>query len=209
MTTCPACGAKFKTGAEPIEPEEGSFDSPPAMVAVTVSKRKRVVNFIVGFLAFFGVLLFIAVIYAFVETAKEEIEAGGSYSTNEAYREEGHKPEEVYTGDITLSMDISDYSVITWSEEPKLQWGETEWNSDMLMIHAKIHNNGERDISYLSFSFDIVWETNDEPKYASASVRDLFAGQDEYLTQSVYIYLPKTYGDIKEIKLTEVRVQYD
>jgi hypothetical protein len=216
-TTCPACGAKFKTGAEPIDTDTyeegsfnapGSFDAPPATAAI--SAKKRTVSFITGFFCFFGVILFIGVIYGFVQVAKEEIETGGSsYADNVAYREEGHTPYEEYAGDIVLTADISDYNVISWSEEPKLIWGDSEWNSDTLMIYGKIHNNSEKDIDAVNFSFDIVWETDEEPKYASASVYDLFAGQDEYVDDEVYVYLPKTYDDVKEIKLTEVRIQYN
>jgi hypothetical protein len=172
-TTCPACGAKFKSGAEPIDTDTyeegscnapGSFDAPPT--ETVISGKKRAVSFITGFLCFFGVILFIGVIYGFVQIAKEEIETGGSggYVSSEAYREEGHKPYEEYAGDIVFTADISDYNVISWSEEPK---------------------------------------------YASASVYDLFAGQDEYVDDEVYVYLPKTYDDVKEIKLTEVRIQYN
>jgi hypothetical protein len=48
-----------------------------------------------------------------------------------------------------------------------------------------------------------------EPKYVSASVYDLFAGQDEYVDDDLWVYLPMTYDDVKEIKLTGIDISYE
>jgi hypothetical protein len=215
MTVCPACGAAFKTGAEPIESTEFDGepgyetpdDNPPKKAKKT--KKYKPVSTAVGILAFIGAFFIFVFVVAMVETAKDEIESSGSYEYSEFYKEEGHSPNELYTGDAVIEADISDYNVISWSEEPVLQWGEFDFNADTLIIHAKIHNNSDKDIKTLSFSFDIVWKDGTEPKYMSANVHDLFAGQDEYIDDEILIYQPRTYDDIEKIKITEVRISYE
>jgi uncharacterized Zn finger protein (UPF0148 family) len=215
-TVCPACGAAFKTGAEPIESTD--FDDEPGYdpaedetpKRAKNTKKKKRVSTAVGILIFIAAFIIFVFFVALVETAKDEIEYGGSsYEYSDFYKEEGHSPNELYTGDAVIEADISDYNVISWSEEPVLQWGEYDFNADTLIIHAKIHNNSEKDIKTLSFSFDIVWKDGSEPKYMSANVHDLFAGQDEYIDDEILIYLPKTYNDIEKIKITEVRISYE
>jgi hypothetical protein len=222
---CPTCGASFSTGAKPIENNKPPYEGDPDEEyepddyepTVTVKKKQKTVKpgqMALGILAFIGAFFIFVFVVAMVEIAKEEIETvdgnGNSGNYDDLYKEEGHAIGEAYTGAITLSADISDYeNVISFAEEPKLQWGDGAYNSDTLMIHAKVHNESDKDISYLSFSFDIVWKDDTPAKYMSASVYDLFAGQDEYIDDSVFIYEPKTYDDIKEIKLTEVRISYE
>jgi uncharacterized Zn finger protein (UPF0148 family) len=204
-SSCPACGAKLKTGAEPIDTDTYESEISQPETAATKPKKKKAVSTVVGILAFLGAFFVFLMIVGFVEMSKESIDTESSYYSADPYKEEGHAPGEAYTGDITLSMDVSDYSIISWTEEPALVWGDY----DALKIYGKIHNNSERDIRSLSFSFDIVWKTDMEPKYASASVYDLFAGQDEYVDSDLWVYLPMTYEDVQEIKLTEVRIAYE
>jgi hypothetical protein len=208
VAACPTCGAAFRTGAEPIESTE--IEEEPKTTPKKVKKRKPI-NTFVGVLAFIGAMCVFIFFVIMVEVAKDEIEYSNSNSGSygEFYKEEGHTAAEKYTGDIIITADISDYNVISWSEEPSLQWGDADYNADNLMLHAKIHNNSDKDIKTLSFSLDIVWKDGTEPKYMSANVHDLFAGQDEYIDDEILIYLPKTYADIKEIKLTEVRISYE
>jgi hypothetical protein len=233
QTVCPACGAALKTGAQPIDPAditptptyEGDPDEeyePPdadyfPSVQIKVKKKRSVfANVLIGVFTTMGVLFTLIFVAAMIDISNDEA-IGASNGTgdgnyghyDELYKEDGHTPGEAYTGEITLEADISDYSVISWSEEPKLQWGESSYDCNTLMITGKVHNNSDKDIRTLSFSFDIVWKDGAEPKYMSASVYDLFAGQDEYIDDSVYIYEPKTYEDIKEIKIKEVRISYE
>jgi hypothetical protein len=199
-TSCPACGATLKTGAEPIDTDTYEPEKEPVP-----AKRKKAAKTIVGILAFLGAFFIFVIVVAFVEMSKENVTIEGSYYMNDPYKEEGHAPGEAYTGDIVLSMDVSDNSIISWTEEPKLVWGDY----DALKIQGKIHNNSDRDIRYLTFSCDIVWKTDMEPRYTSASVYDLFAGQDEYVDTDLWVYLPMTYDDVMEIKLTGIDINYE
>jgi hypothetical protein len=230
QTACPTCGAPFKTGAEPrsaddakpAAPYEGDPDEEyepdyePVKVVYQKAKKFSFGKFVLGFFAVFGVFFVIIFVAAMIDISNDEAIGasngtgnGNSGHYDEIYKEEGHSPGESYTGDIKLSIDISDYNVISWSEEPVLKWGENSYDCDTLIIKAKVHNNSEKDIEHLDFSFDIVWKDGTEPKYMSAWVSDLFAGQDEYIDESVFIYEPKTFDDIQEIKLTEVSISYE
>ncbi|MDR0903524.1 MAG: hypothetical protein LBM59_02715 [Ruminococcus sp.] len=208
-TTCPACGAKLKTGASPIDTDTYDYDDEPVAVVETIAappKKKKAVSTVVGILAFLGAFFIFLIVVAFVENAKETINSEGSYYLNDPYKEEGHKAGEEYAGDIILSMDVSDYSIISWTEEPKLVWSDY----DALKISGKIHNNSDRDIRSLTFGCSIVWKDADmETKYYSASVYNLFAGQDELVDENLWIYLPMTYDDVTEIKLTSVDINYE
>jgi hypothetical protein len=235
QTVCPACGAALKTGAQPKDPAditptpppvyEGDPDEEyeppeadyfPSSQRKNKKKRSTFANVVIGVFATVGILFTLIFVAAMIDISNDEAIGasngtgdGNSGHYDEIYKEEGHTPGEAYTGDITLEADISDYNVISWSEEPKLQWGANSYDCDTLSIHGKVHNNSDKDIRALSFSFDIVWKDGAEPKYMSASVYDLFALQDEYIDESVYIYEPKTFEDIKEIKITEVRISYE
>jgi hypothetical protein len=233
QTVCPACGAALKTGAAPIDsaPPVSTYEGDPdeeyeppeadrfpssGKKGKTKKKKSKAFSTVTAVLAMFG-FCFVVIIIGFIVEISNDEAIGASNGTgdgnsghyDELYKEDGHTPGEAYTGDITLEADISDYNVISWTEEPKLQWGENSYDCNTLSIKGKIHNNSDKDIRALSFSFDIVWKDNAEAKYMSASVYDLFAGQDEYIDDQVFIYEPKTYEDIKEIKLTEVRISYE
>jgi hypothetical protein len=231
QTVCPACGAALHTGAEPIDPAsitpppdyEGDPDEfydpdyiPTTQIVYKKKKPNRVLNFILGFFGSIGIAFLLLMIFVMIDISNDDdyysdVSTGNGNSGfyDDIYKEEGHTAGEAYTGDIVLIADISDYNVISWSEEPVLQWGTESYNCDTIMICGKLHNNSEKDIDTVSISFDIVWKDGTEPKYMSASVYDLFAGQDEYIDEQVFIYEPKTYEDIEEIKITEVRISYE
>jgi hypothetical protein len=195
----------LKTGAEPTPTDTYDIDYEPQITVPKKPKGKKAVKTVVGILAFLGAFFIFVVVVAFVEMSKETITTENSYYMNDPYKEEGHKSGELYAGDIILLMDVSDNNIISWSEEPKLVWGEY----DALKITGKIHNNSDRDIRSLTLGCDIIWKTDAEPRYTSVSVYNLFAGQDELVDEDLWIYLPMTYADVKEIKLTGVDINYE
>jgi hypothetical protein len=216
---CPKCGASIEAttdndpeslrSAEPIkvqltepivvEAVAGNLKKSPRSNGTAVAKAVTitVLLMVVGF------FIFIAVI-AYMPDDFSDPAAAYNYTQ---YSEEGHLPGDEYTGDIKLSFDLTEYKMVSWTNEPVLKWGVPghNYSGDKLYIHARIHNNTDSKLN-VDLRMDYLDKDGNVLKDNYISVYDLLEGQDALVEECLYIYLPMTYDEIAEIKLTSCSI---
>jgi hypothetical protein len=219
---CPKCGAAIEAASDADPESLKSAAAEPIMVQLTEpivieatgGKLKKahsrsngaavakavtitVLAMVVGF------FIFIAVI-AYIPYDDGSPEAAYNYTQ---YSEEGHSPGDAYTGDIKLSFDLTEYKMVSWTNEPVLKWGVVghNYSADKLYIHARIHNNTDSKLN-VDLRMDIIGKDGTVIKDNYISIYDLLEGQDALVEECLYIYLPSTYNDISEIKLTNCSI---
>jgi hypothetical protein len=180
------------TGGKPLKAHRGRSGSAVKAVLITV---------IVMVIAFFA---FIIIIASLPEILDDDPAAAFNYTH---YTEEGHSPGDPYTGDMKLSMDLSEYKMVSWTSEPVLMWGvpgET-YSADRLYIHGRIHNETDSKID-ISLKLDIIGTDGVSLGDNYISLYDVLEGQDELIEECLYVYLPITYDQIGEIKLNNCSI---
>jgi hypothetical protein len=215
---CPKCGASIETtsdktpeslaaiAAEPIKVQL----TEPLVIEATTGKVNRhnkgsvakavLITVIVMVIAFFAFCIIIATI------PYDDDSPAAAYDYT-YYTEEGHLPGDPYTGAMKLSFDLSNYEMVSWTDEPTITWGTPgySYSAEKLTIHGRIHNN-TGSMMDVDLKYDLIGTDGSVLTYGYITVYDLLENQDSLIEETLYVYLPVTYDQISEIRLTNCSI---